>query len=587
MKFPTDLAEYIRNPALMQALLNRVRALQRLEIIWKVDGVVTRSPVKVAGQGAAIPVVLTTAAPEPELDLHPETVVWWDRILAAGGSVSEASILLADALIRAVNAAAFNSKVKYLLPLLGDDIIAARVPLRDFIDAGIAGNVGFTNADFSESTGLQGDGSTKRLELEDNTIADLGSNGGLGWWELDAPVGLNVMLGGYRSTTSAGFILYTSSGFIRFRWGTSANGVNTTLPMENAHYYGQRSAATLREIFKDGTSLASNTTSDAATGTGEQMVRLMGGQRDTETFYWGGRCAVAYMTDGTLDAGEVADLHALLNTYLITPTGRTPSTGWDAETDTWLAAISSAGGTVSEASTIVANRLIRAIKGATWGSKIKYLLPLLGDNLAAALQPLRDTLGAGAPANANFANADFSESTGLQGNGTNKRLTLTGFSAASLGTGGNGGLGWWENNPPAASTTVLMGNYRTSTTAGFILYSSSGASAFRWGTAGNSANAGPGYTANPSAHYYGQRSSATSRFLYLNGSAVDSDANSDAATGTGERTLTFFGAQNASDNFFWGGRAACIYLTDGTLTSDQVAELYEILQAHLITPMGR
>jgi hypothetical protein len=39
-------------------------------------------------------------------------------------------------------------------------------------------------------------------------------------------------------------------------------------------------------------------------------------------FFWKGRCAVAYATDGTLSGTEVADLHTLLDTYLITPTGR-------------------------------------------------------------------------------------------------------------------------------------------------------------------------------------------------------------------------------------------------------------------------
>jgi hypothetical protein len=97
--------------------------------------------------------------------LDPETIVWRDRAIAAGGTFEADSITIADALIKAIKASTFNDKIKYLIPYLGGNLATARVPLRDSLNVGIAGNLNsaFVDGDFSQSTGLQGDGSTKAL----------------------------------------------------------------------------------------------------------------------------------------------------------------------------------------------------------------------------------------------------------------------------------------------------------------------------------------------------------------------------------------------------------------------------------------
>lgn len=254
-----------------------------------------------------------------------ETTAWASAVSAAGGTLAAGSKVIADTLIRAVQVSGFSSKIVYLLPLLGANLASARVPLRDTLGAGIATNSNFVDADFSQATGLQGNGVNKILNLliKPGQLGS-GSNGGYGYVENNVNISAsNYVMG---CTTVNGlysqyaFIIYSGGG--AFRWGQAANQALETATAVNGHYYSQRSSATLREIFFNGVSVATNTANDVPTGPNDRNIRLLGVDDNGVLAYNAGRCACAYLTDGTLTASEVATLHTLLNTYLITPTGR-------------------------------------------------------------------------------------------------------------------------------------------------------------------------------------------------------------------------------------------------------------------------
>jgi len=257
-------------------------------------------------------------------NLDPETLTWRSRVNAAGGTFETNSVALADALIVQLKTKSYESKIKYLLPLLGSNLAAARVPLRDTLGVGIATNTNFVDANFSQATGLQGNGTSRYLDLLIKpSQLGTGSNGGIGYWEKSVSFsGTGVEpIGVYGVAASTRFVIDLRSAVRNFRWGTASNGAGDTTAAGNGHYYGQRSSATLRRLYFNGSTLASNTTSDAAAGTAEFNIRLLGCYTGSST-YWAGRCAVAYLTDGTLSDADAADLHTLLTDYLITPTGR-------------------------------------------------------------------------------------------------------------------------------------------------------------------------------------------------------------------------------------------------------------------------
>lgn len=258
-----------------------------------------------------------------------EVDLWESRIIALGGSVTPTERGYASDLIAAIRGSTYNSKIVYLLPFIGESIAAHRVPLRDTLNIGAALNTGFVDADCTTSGGIENPTEASKILNTQIAPGELGisNSGGMGFWERDIGLGTGVEpMGCYPAGDNARrFVLDLRSSMQRFRWGATTGseaGPGTTA--SSAHYYGQRSSATLRRIYKDGTALSPDgTSSDAATNAGLSDIRVMGCVTHTGALsYWKGRCAVAYLTDGTMSDTDVSDFHTLLDTYLITPTGR-------------------------------------------------------------------------------------------------------------------------------------------------------------------------------------------------------------------------------------------------------------------------
>lgn len=255
-----------------------------------------------------------------------ETRLWMQRVLAGGGDFNVNSLIYADNLVKGLRSQTFYSKIVWLNPLLGRGINAARVPLIDTLNVGSSTNFGFLDSDFSESVGLSNPAESAKYMDSLIKPSQLGTsnNGGLGWWEKNWGAGSGVEpIGAYNTTgTNNRYVIDGRSNLQGFRWGLPGNSAGDTSTFSNAHYYGQRSNAVLRSLFKNGSTLGvDNTTSDPTSGTNENNIYWMGCNEGPAS-YWKGRCAVTYMTDGTLTSLEVSTLNTLLNTLLISVTGR-------------------------------------------------------------------------------------------------------------------------------------------------------------------------------------------------------------------------------------------------------------------------
>lgn len=262
-----------------------------------------------------------------------ETAAWAASIISRGGSVSERSKGVANLLMSRINASTFNSKLVYLLPFLGTGLAAVATPLRGILNFGVATNSGFVEADFDEFVGVQNPTeSIKYLNARirpDYPGAGSG-NGGLGWWEVNWGAGTGVVPIGATSfnATDLRYVIDGRSNVQSFRWGVPANGAGDTNTFSNGHYYGQRSSASLRQLFKNGAPQGTdNTTTDGNAPSAETLdLWVMGWNRFSAgtpaPTYWKGTGAVAYLTDGTLTTTEAAALHAILRDYLITPMRR-------------------------------------------------------------------------------------------------------------------------------------------------------------------------------------------------------------------------------------------------------------------------
>ncbi len=262
-------------------------------------------------------------APPPVFE--PETDIWIAGIDADGGTYEPDSKTIANDLVVALKAKPYYSSIIYMLPLLGADVIAARMPLIDTLAVGIATNVNFINSDFSQSTGLQGNGTTKYLNsLVRPSQLSLVLNGGLGYWEGNFVNSSNSeVIGCYNNAAGERYVLDLRSTIYFFPWGVAGLNAQHLATAGNHDYYGNRSSSTLKEIYQDGLLMGSNTTSDIPTGLADNQILIVGANNGGGgNFPCNSRCKVAYMTDGTLNAAQALDLHNTFATWLMGPTGR-------------------------------------------------------------------------------------------------------------------------------------------------------------------------------------------------------------------------------------------------------------------------
>jgi hypothetical protein len=256
------------------------------------------------------------------------TLAWKAAVLAAGGTLNSFSQVIADTVIRAIEASTFSSKIVYLLPLLGTNLVAARTPLRDTRGVGIASNTGFVNADFSQTTGLQGNGTSKQLDslLTPGALSGGTKAGGLGYWERNfSLVGTDSPIWGAESSSDHRWMIDTRQDTQILFWGLPATGTGIAgQTNNNCHTYGQAPAdSSYRKVYVNGVLVATDSTVDTAAVESTRTIRLLGCQTAGGGLtYRSGRCGVAYATDGTMTDADVLALHTILNDLLITATGR-------------------------------------------------------------------------------------------------------------------------------------------------------------------------------------------------------------------------------------------------------------------------
>jgi hypothetical protein len=244
------------------------------------------------------------------------------------------------------------------------------------------------------------------------------------------------------------------------------------------------------------------------------------------------------------------------------------------EVATWMAAVNTAGGGFEWNSVAIANNFIRVLRTKNYYGKIKYLLPLLGKGIGAARVPLINSISSSSATNTSFVDADFNQSTGLTGNGAGKRFDL-GFTGSSLGSGGDGALGYWALS--IGSNPHVMGERNGDLFC--LIFSSAADEAFYWGSGGPVQN----IVAPTVSHYYGQRTSSALT-IYRSGAQVAINSMTSGVTNLNNTNMFFMGIDAS---FTTNGRSGLGYLTDGTMTSNEISDFHAVLSAYLMGPTGR
>jgi hypothetical protein len=136
------------------------------------------------------------------------------------------------------------------------------------------------------------------------------------------------------------------------------------------------------------------------------------------------------------------------------------SRGVDADAASWATRVTSAGGTYSAATLHKVNAFVRDCKNAAVWAQHNRINLVCGNQLTAALVPLK--VGAGNATDTNggslFQVGDYTEATGLTGNGTTKYLN-TGLTPAAAGmTLTNGSMFCYSTGAVEGTTKAVMGS---------------------------------------------------------------------------------------------------------------------------------
>ena len=253
-----------------------------------------------------------------------------------------------------------------------------------------------------------------------------------------------------------------------------------------------------------------------------------------------------------------------------------------AEYETYLAAVSTASGTLTALSKYVARSHLEALAQKSYNHRIKWIMPFLGSNIAAGLVALRHRI-AGAPAvtNNGYVDGDLVEGTGLTGDSTsyadlNFNPTHCGY-FAGIGAVVGGAL---DANGSVIGVLNSDGSIR------WTMGLRAAGHFFTWG-----ANAGQVTAVTTGAgHFYGQRSGNSLRTMYLSGSSNATDVDSETTVPT--LAIDFFlGANNFNGSTNTINTSVSIlkfvYITDGQMTAAEVLDYYNLCQKTIITPLGR
>lgn len=255
-----------------------------------------------------------------------------------------------------------------------------------------------------------------------------------------------------------------------------------------------------------------------------------------------------------------------------------------ADATNWLTRVTAAGGTVSASTLAAVSTFAYAIETAGIRSSFTRLNLFCGNSLTSALVPLYTSSTTGGTAvgnttdtNVNFVSGDYSETTGLAGNGTTKYLR-TGVTPALLPSVSSIHLSHSGRAYGSGGLTTIIGSY-DSGNAHYEIRTTSNRESLLAGAGGN------GYTATAESHQVASRTATNAQSLYCGGAVVSSSTTA-TTPATSTREFAVF-CLNLTGSFARFTPATLWFYSIGSgLTAEQVRQFSVAVLGFNMT-MGR
>lgn len=249
---------------------------------------------------------------------NPETLDYRDRVLAAGGAITVASLDAVEKFVQDCKNALIWSKLLEIGPFAGSNLNAALVKLaRPVGVASALTNVNFVAGDYNErgaSGGLLGDGTTKYLNTGFNIQTHLPDNCHLSFYLRDDAGGAGniIPIGGIDASHQYWVGALTPSAQSNTRMGQAATATDPQ-QMTKAFYCASRTAANALRLYKNG-ALTAVDNSAIAQGKPNQNIFVMAyNNSGSASGHLPGRRSFYSIGEG-LNAEETTALHQAVRT---------------------------------------------------------------------------------------------------------------------------------------------------------------------------------------------------------------------------------------------------------------------------------
>lgn len=259
----------------------------------------------------------------------------------------------------------------------------------------------------------------------------------------------------------------------------------------------------------------------------------------------------------------------------------------DSDALAWAAAVVSNGGTVSAATLTAVSNFCKAAKGAGYWNKLNRINLICGNQLAAALVPLKVGGGSATDTNVNFVGGDYTEATGLTGNGTTKYLN-TGLNPSIALTANDTHLAVYSRSSAEIASGATMGCF-TAAAAIFSLYAPLGSDGKLYSSQYNGSAPGRVVSAaaisTPFGFCVGSRSASNAHAAYRNAVSLASEASTGGALPNNANFLVFAVHDGASPTAFSSMTISAYSIGSGLSAADVTA--YNTHMQAFQTALGR
>lgn len=209
-------------------------------------------------------------------NLHPEVYNWIARMRSNSAGYTSTSIVCNDWMMKALVANNLRSRIVRMGTFTGIGINAIKTPLIEDVNTGVVDDIGlFADGDFSEGTGLTGNGTTKFMQIGCK-LSDLyaldGTNHSFAYGCYVCPTSNNQ--NGFAMGTYDGgdyTYLYVSNGSSQtyFSGGATANQIGPLSDSAGSGFYcGSRNSATSMKLYKRGVEIGTTATPGNAQNNG-------------------------------------------------------------------------------------------------------------------------------------------------------------------------------------------------------------------------------------------------------------------------------------------------------------------------------